>query len=227
MKRLFTLCLFSLLPALAGRDGQLSANVSVHQGACQPEGGAAASMNRATHGWTNIGPGSPGVVAPIAPDPQGSGTVYVASVGGGVRKSIDNGATWSTVSSGLSATAFYSLAMDASGPQTVYAGAFGGGGLFKSTDGGLNWMGLGPVGGIPVSLAADPHTPGVVFMGFLGGTIRRSANGGITWQTLSSASPPSTPSNTSASIVVDPLAANVVYAATLGGLVKLTSIDGG
>jgi len=220
------LVLVSLLAVAIGASDHTSRMRAAarDQTACQPQ---LDRTNRASHGWTNIGPGSPGVVAPVAVDPHGSGTIYVGSVGGGVRKSLDNGATWSTVDAGLTATAVYSLAVEPTNSQTVYAGAFDAratvpGGVFKTTDGGSSWMLLDSTRAtVPTSLVPDPHTPGVVFMGLLGGAIRRLTNGGTTSQTVFNGTALVN------SIVIDPLAKNIVYAATLGGLVKMTSIDEG
>ena len=106
-------------------------------------------------------------------------------MGGGVRKSNDFGATWTSVNAGLPPGAL-SFAMDASGPDTVYVGIFSvaataRGGVFKSTDGGTTWE-LSPATAniVPAALEADPSNPGIVFMGALGGALRRTTNGGAT-----------------------------------------------
>jgi hypothetical protein len=52
------------------------------------------------------------------------GTVYVAMVAGGVRKSTDGGASWVPVSLGLPPLQAGPLAVDPSGPTTVYVGGF-------------------------------------------------------------------------------------------------------
>ncbi len=44
--------------------------------------------------WTNIGPAA---VDAIAVDPRGTGIVFMGALVGGVRKSVDDGITWSTV----------------------------------------------------------------------------------------------------------------------------------
>ena len=95
-------------------------------------------------GWRNLGPDLGAVWAPINIDPGGSGTIYTGSVGGGVRRSTDNGVTWSAVNDGLAPRAIYSLAVDAAGPEIVYAGAFSPNaaepsGVYKSSDGGASW----------------------------------------------------------------------------------------
>src|ERR1700692_675908 len=88
--------------------------------------------------WTNIGP-SPAAVEAIAVDPHGTGTIFIGSIAGGVRKSVDGGITWAAVNSGLGTSIVLALAMDASGPQTVYASA---GGLFKTGDGSATWQNI-------------------------------------------------------------------------------------
>src|ERR1019366_10641940 len=135
--------------------------------------------------WTNIGP-SPAAVEAFAVDPQGTGTVFMGTIAGGVRKSIDNGSTWSVINSGLTNQIVHALAMDASGPQTVYAGTDGGG-LFKSADGGATWKNIPAISGSVASVAADPNRSGVVYAGVFNnlanGSIRKSVDGGVTWTT--------------------------------------------
>src|SRR5438067_3504390 len=88
--------------------------------------------------WRNIGP-TPAAVEAIALDPRGTGTIFIGALsGGGVRKSVDAGITWSAANTGLTNLTVLALAIDASGPQTVYA-ATGGGGLFKTGDGSATW----------------------------------------------------------------------------------------
>ena len=101
--------------------------------------------------WTNIGP-SPAAVEAIAVDPHGSGTIFMGTIAGGVRKSVDGGITWSAVNSGLTTPLVLALAMDASGPQTVYAGTSGS--LFKTGDGGVTWQNIPAISGAVVSVAA-------------------------------------------------------------------------
>jgi photosystem II stability/assembly factor-like uncharacterized protein len=224
MKRLITVSLFSLLLSPAGRPDQLTASVQADSTDLTAPGQRPCHSrpytNRAPHGWSNIGPGSPGVRATVAVDPRGSGTIYVGSVGGGVRKSTDNGATWSSVSAGLHGTAVFALATDASGPDTVYAGVFNAaetapGGVFRSVDGGSTWTFLAQTAGtIPQSLAADPNASGVVFMADLGQRIFKTTDGGVTW-TMVFRGPAAV-----TSIVIDPINPNIVYASTLAGLLK-------
>lgn len=229
MKRLITLFLFLLLLSPAGRPHQLIASVRAHSSDLIAPGERDCQSrpytNRAPHGWSNIGPGSPGVRATIAVDPQGSGTIYVGSVGGGVRKSTDHGATWSSVSSGLHGTAVFALATDASGPDTVYAGVFSvaataPGGVYRSIDGGATWTFLAQTAmTIPQSLAAHPNASGVVYMADLGQRIFKTVDGGANWIRVFTGPAVVT------SIIIDPIDPNTVYATTLAGFLK--SINAG
>ncbi len=171
--------------------------------------------------WTNIGP-SPAAVEAIALDPQGTGTIFIGSVAGGVRKSVDAGITWSIINAGLTNLSVQALTIDASGPQTVYAGTEGG--LFKSGDGGATWQNTPAISGAIASVAADPHRSGVVYAGVFNnlanGSIRKSIDGGVTWTTVF----PTTAAIFN--ITIDPANSDVIYAPTVGhGAFKST--DGG
>src|ERR1017187_3995194 len=132
--------------------------------------------------WTNIGP-SPAAVEAIAVAPHDAGTIFIGSIAGGVRKSVDGGITWSPINSGLTTPIVNALAIDASGPQTVYAGTAGGG-LFKTGDGGATWQNIPAISGSVASVAADPNRSGVVYAGVFNnlanGSIRKSIDGGGT-----------------------------------------------
>ena len=174
------------------------------------------------YAWTNIGP-TPAAIEAIVIDPGGTGTIFIGTIGGGVRVSIDFGVTWTTVNRGLTTPLVQALAMDASGPQTVYAGTVGGG-LFKTVDGGSNWQIIPAISGSVLSVAADPNRPGTVYAGVFNnlanGSIRKSIDGGFTWATIF----PTTAAIFK--IVIDPANPDVLYAPTVGhGAFK--SSDGG
>ena len=79
------------------------------------------------------------------------------------------------------------LAIDPSTPATLYAGT-GGGGVFKSLNGGNNWTAINS--GLTAlsiqALAVDPSTPATLYAGTAygtaGGGVFKSTNGGTTWQ---------------------------------------------
>jgi len=105
--------------------------------------------------WTNIGPRLAAALTIVA-DPHGSGTIYIATFGAGILKSADSGSTWSAVNNGLTDLTVDALAMDASGPQTVYAGALGG--VIKSDDGAVTWRNLPAISGSANSDYGSVHT---------------------------------------------------------------------
>lgn len=168
--------------------------------------------------WTNIGP-HPAAITAIVADPHGSGTIYMSTIAGGVLKSVDAGTTWSAANNGLTDFAMISLTMDASGPQTAYAG---GTGLYKTEDGGITWRNIPAITGSVISLAADPNRLGVIYAGvynnLANGTIRKSVDSGVTWTTVFS--------STAAifKIAIDPLDSDILYAPTIGhGAFKSTN----
>jgi len=172
--------------------------------------------------WTNIGP-TPAAVESFAIGPQGSGTLFMGSIAGGVRKSVDGGNTWSAVNNGLTNTIVQPLAIDASGPQTVYAGTIGGG-LFKTSDGGASWQNIPALAGAIASVAADPKRPGVVYAGAFSnlakGALEKSTDGGATWTSVFSSTA------SIFNITIDPGNPDTVYFPTVGhGAYKST--DGG
>ena len=110
---------------------------------------------------------------------------------GVVQKSIDAGLTWSSFAiAGDANPAIVSLAVAPTDADTVYVGAIpdgvGDDGLYKTSDGGANWTYLSSLPLTEVDgLAVDPTDPNVVYAGSSGsGLIRRSVDGGVSWQIL-------------------------------------------
>jgi photosystem II stability/assembly factor-like uncharacterized protein len=137
----------------------------------------------------------------LAIDPATPQTVYAGTVGGGVFKTINGGLNWQPFNAGFGnpATApanfvILTLAIDPATPQTVYAGTAGGG-VFKTTNSGLNWQpfnaGFGnpataPANFVILTLAIDPATPQTVYAGTAGGGVFKTTNGGLNWLLFSS-----------------------------------------
>jgi photosystem II stability/assembly factor-like uncharacterized protein len=170
-------------------------------------------------------------IAPLLPgtDPTTSVVLY-AGTDRGVFKSINSGENWGTVNTGLPATdVVNTLAIAPTLPEvapvepaTLYAGTEYG--VFKSTNGGKNWITANTGLTVPTNvqiLAIDPLTPTILYAG-TGYGVFKSTNGGDDWN----------PINTGLTdshlwtLAVDPLAPTVLYAGTWnGGVFK--SIDGG
>jgi hypothetical protein len=82
-------------------------------------------------------------------DPANSGTVYCGTDAKGVFKSTDCGSTWKKLNTGtngdlLDTGILWVMAIDHQDPKNIYAGALYGTdlGLFKSTNGGVDWASL-------------------------------------------------------------------------------------
>jgi photosystem II stability/assembly factor-like uncharacterized protein len=182
--------------------------------------------------WSSLWTGPAGVFfypQKLAIDPA-SGTVYALDRSYGVFRGTGDGASWSQV---LPLYGIRDLAVDGRSPGRIYVGTEAGG-VYRSDDSGSSWTtanhGLRELGFTAV--AADPHTPGVLFTianpepgGFLGFSpqfLLRSTDGGATWN-----SPFGDPNNSpfANAIVADPSRPGTWYLATNAGVLKTR--DGG
>ncbi len=116
------------------------------------------------------------------------------------------------------------IAVDPKTPSSVYAG-FRGRGVFKSTDGGQNWI---PVNsGLPTSqagpIAIDPANPAIVYVGTSMGVFK-STNGATSW-TASSSGLPSSPLSI-VSLAIDPANSAILYATFAPGFFSTTGGGG-
>src|SRR5947207_2832228 len=99
-------------------------------------------------GPTNIG----GRVVDIAVDPIAADTIYIAAATGGVWKSTDRGARFTSIWPAANPQSMGALLITPNG--TLFAGTgeanpgggsitYGGGGIFRSLDGGVTWQRVG------------------------------------------------------------------------------------
>ena len=106
----------------------------------------------------------------IVVDPNNSSVQYLATAGGGVWKTTDNGSTWNPLTDGLTTMAGGALAMDPQHPDTLfwatgehnYSGdSYYGDGIFRTTDGGTHWTRLAPasVSTYTSDIVIDPTNP--------------------------------------------------------------------
>jgi hypothetical protein len=153
------------------------------------------------NGWTSIGPGNiGGRVRAIAIHPTSTDTMFIGSVGGGIWKTTDGGATWSVVDDFMANIAVSSIVMTPGNPSVMYAGTgegfynsdgLRGAGIFKSTDGGTSWTQLAATSTLPgagmtafdfyyiTELAISPD--GGTLLASTTTGIYRSINGGSTF----------------------------------------------
>ena len=172
----------------------------------------------------------------LAIDPAAPRTLY-AGTGGGVFKSTDGGARWSTTglpyyAPGEAGTAYWlfdALAIDPHTPSTLYVGTSGGGSYgpppgaksaYKSTDSGASWSvvdtGLTDPSGnalIVAALAIDPHTPSTLYAATSGGVFQ-STDSGASWSSVNAGL-----INTNVNaLAIDPTTPSTLYAGTGGGV---------
>jgi hypothetical protein len=82
----------------------------------------------------------------IAVDPINQGTLYAGTLFQKLWKSTDCGATWAAIATGTNSADVnrgmnWTLAIDPREPDVVYTNSgYGSNGLFKSLDGGINWI---------------------------------------------------------------------------------------
>ena len=167
--------------------------------------------------WRQVGPGPGAIEAAIAVDAP-SGTIYIASLGGGVLKSTNGGASFVPVNNGLDDLVVATMAMAPGDPNVVYAGT--GVGVYKTIDGGATWSAT-QAADIPIALVIAPTDANVLYAGY-NGSISKTTDGGATWLSIGD----SLGAPQVFSLAVDPRDSNVVYAGTTGQG-AFQSLDGG
>ncbi|HZU22224.1 MAG TPA: hypothetical protein VE998_05280 [Terriglobales bacterium] len=129
-----------------------------------------------------------------------SKVIYIGAATGGVWRSNDGGATWTSLFDEQANPSVGALAVAPSNPSVIYVGtgeannrqsASWGDGVYKSTDGGKTWMHVGldrtqSIGRIVI----DPANADVAYVAALGGLwgpnpergVFKTSDGGRTWQ---------------------------------------------
>jgi photosystem II stability/assembly factor-like uncharacterized protein len=175
-------------------------------------------------GPTNIG----GRIVDIAVDPVAPDTIYVAAATGGVWKSTDRGAQFTSIWPATNPQSMGALVIASNG--TLFAGTgeanpgggsvtYGGAGVYRSVDGGASWerVGLTNSGAIG-RLAVDPTDPQHIFVAAAGDLfnpggergVYESTDSGSTWTQVLNGD-----NDTSGAVdlAIDPLNPNRVFAA--------------
>jgi len=158
-----------------------------------------------------------------------TGEVYAAGFaacqfqGGGVRRSLDGGVTWTDVSSNLPGPRFVrTFAADPRTPAHLFLGGWPGigalgGALYRSTDRGASWSRLNGPGGDAIGIGAfafPSGAPNTVYAGADGVWV--STDGGATWSRLDPLA-----GRLVKDLALDPTAPGALYAATEGGLFRI------
>jgi len=140
--------------------------------------------------WQWAGWGGGGYFFSAVHHPSKDGVIYMGGDVCGVYKTEDRGKTWRLINRGLAGYAVYSLAVDPTAPDTVYAATEEG--LCKSIDGGANWRLLPGTGKQELritgerdrsvrAVAVSPADGRVVYAASPGGKVYKSADGGENW----------------------------------------------
>lgn len=162
----------------------------------------------------------------IALDPKNTNIIYVGTYGSGVFKSTNGGKSFTAKSKGLPTLRIKKLVLDNQNTSIVYAVLYDNAGIFRSDDGGNNWIeinnGLSGSDRDISAFTVDPLNEGVLYVGtHTYGKIFKSSDFGENWKQVNNKFTESFISD----IVVDPKNPKTVYAATGEGVFK--SEDGG
>jgi photosystem II stability/assembly factor-like uncharacterized protein len=152
--------------------------------------------------WTARGPDNiGGRITDVVVDPTNDSTVFAGAAEGGVFRTFDGGQSWTPLFDQMPSLAIGALALEPGNPNVVYAGtgevnpgggsvAYGGSGLYRSTDQGDSWslIGLEDSGTIG-RIVVDPSDPLTIFVAANGMQwqastergVYRSTDGGATW----------------------------------------------
>ena len=169
-----------------------------------------------------------GRISDVTGIPSPSKTFFAAAAGGGIWKSINNGVTWRPVFDNQRVISMGMLAIAPSDTMQVWAGTgepnsrntiSPGGGVYKSTDGGITWklMGLEKTQAIG-RIVVHPTNPNIVYVAALGAPwsanpergLYKTEDGGQTWQLVKFVSDKAGVVD----VALDPSNPNVVWAAS-------------
>ncbi|MGH8056150.1 MAG: WD40/YVTN/BNR-like repeat-containing protein, partial [Candidatus Entotheonellia bacterium] len=145
--------------------------------------------------WARVRQGlySESAVRALAVHPRESHIMY-AGAESGIYRSDDRGASWTHLDSPMNTLPIWALAIDPVDPHIMFAGTRPAA-LFRSQDGGTTWQKLSvalaeecPNVGIPrvTAIAIDPVDHRRVWAGIEVDGVRRSLDGGDTWETITS-----------------------------------------
>ncbi|MQF64821.1 glycosyl hydrolase [SAR202 cluster bacterium AC-409-J13_OGT_754m] len=164
--------------------------------------------------WKHLGLQETLHIARIRIDRTNPDVVYVAALGNpfgpnkerGIYKSVDGGNSWSHVLFVNQETGAIDLSLDSTNPRILYASFWEanrnawsltsggpGSGIYKSADGGDNWINITNANGLPkgimgrIGLAASAAKPGRVWALIEAeeGGLFRTEDGGIIWENVS------------------------------------------
>lgn len=130
--------------------------------------------------WTNVCSWSSPVISVITVSSATS--LFVGDANNGIHRSLDNGATWTAVNTGLANQQIQSIAVYYGTTLLCCTRASGGGGVYTSDDNGTTWQSTTLTN---INASASCYAYGYVFVGVPTGIAMRQ---GSTWSTVPSSS---------------------------------------
>jgi uncharacterized repeat protein (TIGR01451 family) len=173
---------------------------------------------------------SPTGARAVVIDPSNPDVIYAGTSGGGVRKSTDDGVSYSIKNTGLTVPVVNTLAVNPMMTTTLYAGTIAG--IFKTTDGGDNWVAQrnGAAATQPLTvnkLVIDPTNPQTVYAASSRGMLK-TTDGGTNWVAINNGIFISGAPLQAVALAIDPAHTSTLYVGlstpTLG---VFKSTDGG
>ena len=178
--------------------------------------------------YRNIGPFRGGRAVAVSGVTSQPNVYYFGATGGGVWKTVDGGANWTSVSDGQFKTGSVgAIAVSESDPNVVYVGmgepdirgnASHGDGVYKSTDAGKTWKNVGLEDSYHIgAIRVHPKNPDIVYVAALGHLwgpndqrgVFRSTDGGKSWKQIYTRGR----STGAVDLILDPGSPGLIYAA--------------
>jgi photosystem II stability/assembly factor-like uncharacterized protein len=156
--------------------------------------------------WTPISSGIPYETREIIVHPRDTTVMFAVAFYGGLWRSTDAGVSWNSVIANYGIDG-ESVSYDPVHPDTMWAGNFNDGSIYRSLDRGATWTYRGKSGTNMCTMQVRPDSNMVLLAGTGGGTISKSTDGGVTWVKKKFGGSVETPR-----IVVNPNNPSIIYA---------------
>ena len=149
--------------------------------------------------WRGIGPFRGGRAVTVAGVPSQPNTFYMGAAGGGVWRTVDAGQRWSPILDNAGTGSIGAVAVSPGNPDVIYVGTGEGAlrgdltngmGVFKSADGGKNWVHVGLSDSRQIgAIVVDPSNADIVLVAAIGHAfgpnaergVFRTSDGGKSW----------------------------------------------
>lgn len=177
--------------------------------------------------WQNTGATFPYIDqwSRIAINPQNDATLYLWD-DAQIYRSTNGGQAWQplTIPNGVQGFDTAAFALAPTQPNVIYASGFG---MYRSADGGDTWTAgdAKTFATTPTALAVDPTNASTVWAADNVVNVKKSTDGGATFQTLTTLDSTNPNSNAAVSVAIDPANPSHVYVSTSYNI--YATFDGG